>query len=162
MDKRNKHFTRLRAEEQRRKPLTKAQKRNQISTYLKNMAGYTYNQLNNKIYDEVQEAFDKTMKWIDSFVPMDQEVEKYSQKKAEGSDKREGATLEQEVVKKQKVDKDQETAELKQLIKVIQEEEIAIDVIPLATKSPKIIDWKIYKEGRKSCNISYFQGTFNP
>ncbi|GJT35230.1 hypothetical protein Tco_0925649, partial [Tanacetum coccineum] len=30
MDKRKKHFVRLRAEEQRRKPLTKAQKRNQI------------------------------------------------------------------------------------------------------------------------------------
>ncbi|GKA38697.1 hypothetical protein Tco_0731248 [Tanacetum coccineum] len=30
MDKRKKHFARLRAEEQRRKPLTKAQKRNQM------------------------------------------------------------------------------------------------------------------------------------
>nr|GEZ50870.1 hypothetical protein [Tanacetum cinerariifolium] len=28
-------------------------------------------------------------------------------------------------------------------------EEVAIDVIPLAVKSPKIIDWKIYKEGKK-------------
>ncbi|GKA69711.1 ribonuclease H-like domain-containing protein [Tanacetum coccineum] len=32
MDKRKKHFARLRAEERRRKPLTKAQKRNQIET----------------------------------------------------------------------------------------------------------------------------------
>ncbi|GKB49349.1 hypothetical protein Tco_0900102 [Tanacetum coccineum] len=30
------------------------------------------------------------------------------------------------------------------------EEEVAIDAIPLAVKSPKIVDWKIYKEGRKS------------
>ncbi|GKD53532.1 hypothetical protein Tco_1286919 [Tanacetum coccineum] len=35
MDKRKKPFVRLRAEEQRRKPLTKAQKRNQMYTYLK-------------------------------------------------------------------------------------------------------------------------------
>ncbi|GKE33365.1 hypothetical protein Tco_1452687, partial [Tanacetum coccineum] len=41
MNKRKKHFARLRAEEQRRKLLTKAQKRNQMSNYLKNMAGYT-------------------------------------------------------------------------------------------------------------------------
>nr|GEY88224.1 hypothetical protein [Tanacetum cinerariifolium] len=27
---------------------------------------------------------------------------------------------------------------------------IAIDVIPVAVKSPKIVDWKIYKEGKKS------------
>nr|GEY38852.1 hypothetical protein [Tanacetum cinerariifolium] len=30
------------------------------------------------------------------------------------------------------------------------EEEVEINVIPLAVKSPKIVDWKIYKEGRKS------------
>ncbi|GJV83456.1 hypothetical protein Tco_1523354 [Tanacetum coccineum] len=38
MDKRKKHFAKLRAEEQRRKPPTKAQKKSQISTYLKHMA----------------------------------------------------------------------------------------------------------------------------
>ncbi|GJU75471.1 retrotransposon protein, putative, unclassified [Tanacetum coccineum] len=38
MDKRKKHFARLRAEEQRRKPPTKAQKKSQMSTYLKHMA----------------------------------------------------------------------------------------------------------------------------
>ncbi|GKE10187.1 hypothetical protein Tco_1413738 [Tanacetum coccineum] len=29
-------------------------------------------------------------------------------------------------------------------------EEVAIDVIPLATKPPTIVDWKIHKEGKKS------------
>ncbi|GJV14890.1 hypothetical protein Tco_1360213, partial [Tanacetum coccineum] len=70
MDKRKKHFARLRAEEQRRKPLTKAQKRNQMCAYLKNIAGFTHNQLKNKSFNEVQKAFDKTMiqgkysKWL--------------------------------------------------------------------------------------------------
>ncbi|GKB43826.1 hypothetical protein Tco_0888768 [Tanacetum coccineum] len=46
---------------------------------------------------------------------------------------------------------DKETAELKQLMKIIpDEEEVVIDAIPLAVKSPSIVDWKIYKEGRKS------------
>ncbi|GJZ31105.1 hypothetical protein Tco_0576152 [Tanacetum coccineum] len=41
--------------------------------------------------------------------------------------------------------------DLQSLIEVIpDEEEVAIDVVPLATKSPKIIDWKIHKEGKKS------------
>ncbi|GJW46798.1 hypothetical protein Tco_0078444 [Tanacetum coccineum] len=39
MNKRKKNFERLRAEEQRRKPPTKTQKRNTMSTYLKNMVG---------------------------------------------------------------------------------------------------------------------------
>nr|GFA90802.1 hypothetical protein [Tanacetum cinerariifolium] len=43
MDKRKKHFVKLKAEEQRRKSLTKAQKRNQMCIYLKNMAGFTHN-----------------------------------------------------------------------------------------------------------------------
>ncbi|GKC67733.1 hypothetical protein Tco_1100331 [Tanacetum coccineum] len=58
-DKRKKHFAKLRAEEQRRKPPTKTQKRNQISTYLKNMAGYKHTQLKSKSYDEIQKLFDK-------------------------------------------------------------------------------------------------------
>ncbi|GKF13055.1 hypothetical protein Tco_0050981 [Tanacetum coccineum] len=31
-------------------------------------------------------------------------------------------------------------------------EEVAIDDVPLATKPPTIIDWKIHKEGKKSYN----------
>ncbi|GJU73831.1 hypothetical protein Tco_1265236 [Tanacetum coccineum] len=85
MDKRKKHFARLRAEEQRRKPPTKAQKRNQMCTYLKNMAKFTHSQLKNKSFDEVQKDFDKTMGWIDSFVYMDSEVVKEGKEKDEGS-----------------------------------------------------------------------------
>ncbi|GJX20443.1 hypothetical protein Tco_0223120 [Tanacetum coccineum] len=42
MNRRKKHFAKLRAKEIRRKPPTKAQKRNQMSIYLKNMAGYKH------------------------------------------------------------------------------------------------------------------------
>nr|GEW27218.1 hypothetical protein [Tanacetum cinerariifolium] len=41
-------------------------------------------------------------------------------------------------------------AELKQLMETILDEEIAIDTIPLAVKSPRIVDRKIHKEGKKS------------
>ncbi|GJZ72262.1 hypothetical protein Tco_0636113 [Tanacetum coccineum] len=53
MNKRKKHFAKHRAEEIRRKPPTKAQKRNQMSTYLKNMAGFKHSQLKSKSYDEI-------------------------------------------------------------------------------------------------------------
>nr|GEV03105.1 copia protein [Tanacetum cinerariifolium] len=87
MNQRKKHFARLRAEETMRKPPTKAQKRNQMYTYMKNMAGFTHNQLKNKSFKEVQKDFDKTMSWINSFVPMDKEVVKGSGKKAESNGK---------------------------------------------------------------------------
>ncbi|GJS74081.1 hypothetical protein Tco_0706922 [Tanacetum coccineum] len=42
MEKRRKHFVALKAQEKRNKPPTKAQKRTQMSTYLKHMGRYTY------------------------------------------------------------------------------------------------------------------------
>ncbi|GJU45331.1 hypothetical protein Tco_1202597 [Tanacetum coccineum] len=53
--------------------------------------------------------------------------------------------------KKQNVEDDKEIAELKLCLEIIpDEEEVTIDAIPLAVKSPSIVGWKIYKEGRKS------------
>ncbi|GJX08547.1 hypothetical protein Tco_0196479 [Tanacetum coccineum] len=115
MNRRNKHFAKLRAQEKRRKPPTKAQKRNTMSTYLKNMAGYKHNQLKRKSYDEIQEMFDKEMK--------------------------------REKAKKQKGDDDQEEAEMKRHIEIVKDNEVEIDVIPLATKPPVIVDYKIDKDG---------------
>ncbi|GJU18783.1 hypothetical protein Tco_1146749 [Tanacetum coccineum] len=129
MDKRKKHFAILRAKERRRKPPTKSQKRNQMCTYLKNKAGFTYNQLKNKSFDEVQKAFNKTMGWIDSFVSMDSEVVKGGKEKDEGS-----VTRVEESNSKRA-------------------EEIAVDAIPLATKPPITINWKIIKKGK----MGYFQ-----
>ncbi|GKA00582.1 hypothetical protein Tco_0673132 [Tanacetum coccineum] len=52
------------------------------------MTGFTHNQLKNKIFDEVQKYFDKTMSWIDSFIPVDSEVVKGSKDRAENSETR--------------------------------------------------------------------------
>ncbi|GJU99537.1 hypothetical protein Tco_1328808 [Tanacetum coccineum] len=82
------HFAKLRAEEKRRKPLTKGQRKNQMCTYLKNIGGFTHNQLKNKSYKEIQKAFDKIMGWINNFKPMDSEEVKSSEKKVEGSRKK--------------------------------------------------------------------------
>ncbi|GKE73658.1 hypothetical protein Tco_1535699, partial [Tanacetum coccineum] len=64
------------------------------------------------------------------------------------SSKRSGDELEQEKAKKQKIDDDQEEAKMKELMEVIYDEEgVAIDAIPLSTKPPSIVDYKIIKEG---------------
>ncbi|GJX21982.1 hypothetical protein Tco_0226427 [Tanacetum coccineum] len=110
---RKKHFAKLRAEEIRRKPPTKAQKRNQMSTYLKNIAGYKHR-------DELESDMSKKQK-INELV----EVEK----------------------------DDQEKAEMKRHIEIVKDDEVAIDAIPLATKPPVIVEYKIVKEGK----IGHFQ-----
>ncbi|GJZ05306.1 hypothetical protein Tco_0538581 [Tanacetum coccineum] len=115
-----------------------------MCTYLNNMEGYKINDLKSKGFDSIQEMFDIAFKRVNTF-------EDFSTELVEGKEKRAGTELIQENTKKQKVEDDKETTELKQLMKVIPDkEEVAIDAIPLAVKSPSIIDWKIYKEGRKS------------
>ncbi|GKE43886.1 hypothetical protein Tco_1471170 [Tanacetum coccineum] len=79
MNKRKKHFAKLRAEEQRRKLLTKAQKRNTMSTYLKNKVRYKHNQLKTKIFNDIQMLFDKEMKKVNTFIDMDTELVKASE-----------------------------------------------------------------------------------
>ncbi|GJU28897.1 hypothetical protein Tco_1172486 [Tanacetum coccineum] len=84
MEKRRKHFAALRAQEKRNRPPTKAQKRTQMSTYLKHMGGYTYKQLKGKSFDEIQKLFDKEMKRVNTFVAMGSEVQESKEKKEEG------------------------------------------------------------------------------
>ncbi|GKD40900.1 hypothetical protein Tco_1261107 [Tanacetum coccineum] len=92
-----------------------------MGTYLKNMDNYKHSQLKNKTFEEIQMLFDNTIKWVDSFVPMDTKVMEGSKSQAEE--------------------------------KIVPDDEVAIDAIPLATKSPIIVDWKIIKEGK----MGYFQ-----
>nr|GEW32676.1 hypothetical protein [Tanacetum cinerariifolium] len=84
-------------------------------------------QLKNKSFDELQKAFDKTMSWINSFVPMESEVVK------------------------DRVDDDQEAAKLKRYLAIVPDDEydVTIDAIPMSSMSPTITDYKIHKEGRK-------------
>ncbi|GJW68616.1 putative ribonuclease H-like domain-containing protein [Tanacetum coccineum] len=142
MEKRKKYFAKLREEERRRKPLTKTQRRNQMCTYLKNMAGYTHKQLKHKSFEEIQNAFDKQMQWISAFKAID----------LESSKKRSGEELEEENVKKQKLEDDVEKAKLKECLEIVSDSDEAIRIEPLATRSP-IVDWKIHSLRIVSCYI---------
>ncbi|GKE61310.1 hypothetical protein Tco_1511677, partial [Tanacetum coccineum] len=61
------------AEEKRRESSTKAQKRNLMSTYHKNMGGYKHNQLKSKSYEEIQKMFDNEIRRVNTFILMDYE-----------------------------------------------------------------------------------------
>nr|GEZ74903.1 hypothetical protein [Tanacetum cinerariifolium] len=81
-----------------------------------------------------------------------------SETRAERSSKRAGEELESDKSKKQKldekveaeVDNDKKEADMKMYMKIFSDDEVAIDAIPLATKPPIIVDWKIIKEGKIS------------
>ncbi|GKG29527.1 hypothetical protein Tco_0416892 [Tanacetum coccineum] len=89
----------LRAKKKRIKPPTKAQKRNLMSTYLKNMGRYKHNQLKRKSYEEIHKLFDNEMRRVNTFIPMDSEVVK-STKETEESSKGKEDELESDKSKK--------------------------------------------------------------
>ncbi|GKE42728.1 hypothetical protein Tco_1470012 [Tanacetum coccineum] len=75
--------------------------------------------------------------------------------------KKEGYELESDKSKKEKIDEhveaekddDQKEAEMKKYIEIVKDDEVAIDAIPLATKPPMIVEYKIDKDGR----MGYFK-----
>ncbi|GJZ38716.1 hypothetical protein Tco_0585279 [Tanacetum coccineum] len=125
---RKKFFAVQRAAEQRSKPPTKAQIRNRMCTYLKNMGGYKHNQLKGR------------------------KVVKGSETRTEEISKRTEDELESDKSKKQKIYENVEVevddeAEKKKHMELVPNDEVAIDATPLATKPPVIVEWKIIKEG---------------
>ncbi|GJZ58324.1 hypothetical protein Tco_0613818 [Tanacetum coccineum] len=130
-----------------------------MCAYMKNMGGYKHNQLKGRSYEEIHKLFDKAYKQVNSF--MDSEVVKSSETRTEGSSKRAGNEFESDKSKNQKIDEhveakkddDQEEAEMKMHIEIVKDDEVEIDAIPLATKPPMIIEYKIDKDGR----MGYFK-----
>ncbi|GKC95694.1 hypothetical protein Tco_1161136, partial [Tanacetum coccineum] len=71
------------AEAKRNKPITPAQQKEYMSTYIKNQeGGYTLKQLKALSFEEVKEIFEATMRKVQSFVPMDFELEVQRLKRA--------------------------------------------------------------------------------
>ncbi|GKE01477.1 hypothetical protein Tco_1389460 [Tanacetum coccineum] len=131
LEKRRKHFAAKKAEKKRNIPPTKAQQRSFMCTYLKNIEGWKPKDLKNKSFSSKKAEAETTQ---------------------ESSSKRAGEALEQENSKKQKVDDDKETEELKQCMEIISDDgdDVTIEATPLFTKFPTIVDYKIYKEVKKS------------
>nr|GEZ85697.1 hypothetical protein [Tanacetum cinerariifolium] len=163
LEKRRKFFIAKRAKEKRNKPPTKAQQRSLMSIYFKNMDGWKTRALKNKSFAEIKELFDKAMTRINNFVDFRTKLVEESTKKdkaktvQERSSKRAGDELEQEIAKKQRIKDENESADLKRCLELVPDDgdDVTIDATPLSSKSPTIIDYKIYKEGRKSFFLNH-------
>nr|GEV76822.1 retrotransposon protein, putative, Ty1-copia subclass [Tanacetum cinerariifolium] len=127
------------------KELTLAQALKALKTSKPKVKGILKTKQEEPEFDEIQEMFDKSFRRVNTF-------EDFRTELVERKEKRAREELIEESIKNQKVDDDdKENEELKQLMETIpRKEEVTIDVIPLAVKSPIIVDWKIHKEGKKS------------
>ncbi|GJV51687.1 hypothetical protein Tco_1447428 [Tanacetum coccineum] len=88
INQRKRHFAQQRAEERRNKPPTQAQQRTYMSNYIKHMESYTLQQLRGYSFDEIKSLFEATMKRVNTFTPMESDVDRTVPKIAAGSSKR--------------------------------------------------------------------------
>ncbi|GJX88585.1 hypothetical protein Tco_0340599 [Tanacetum coccineum] len=157
INQKKKFYAEQKAKARRSKPMTQAQQRDYMSTFIKNQSSWKLTQLKKLTFDELKTEFEKLVKSIENFVPMETDERV----------KRQGVQLEQEFSKKQKTIEEVSVLEESLTEPVIAKEEeieneeereafmkdkvvsasseyvIGIDAIPTATKPPSIVDWKI-------------------
>nr|GEX51614.1 hypothetical protein [Tanacetum cinerariifolium] len=164
IESRRKYFAAKRAKEIMNKPPIKARQKSLMCTYMINIEGFKKKDFKGKSFDDLKKMFDKVYKRVNTFVDMNTEIVEESLKKiqeevTEGNSKRAGQELDQESAKKQKLDEqeqakvaDDDTAELKRCLEIVPEDDddVAIEATPLSSKSPTIVDYKIYRERKKS------------
>ncbi|GKC85489.1 hypothetical protein Tco_1141206 [Tanacetum coccineum] len=115
--------------------------------YLKNQGGYKMNYFKRIKYEDIRPIFEKVWDQNQSFVPIDSEKEKGSEKKGSRKKslarKRAGEKQSEESMKKQKLEDNTENEDLKAYLDIIPGDDDAIDIESLATKYP-IVDWKTH------------------
>nr|GEY66983.1 probable serine/threonine-protein kinase WNK9 [Tanacetum cinerariifolium] len=112
-------------------------------------------------FNVVKKMFDKAYKKVNTFVAMDSEVVERSKNTeaevTEGSSKRPGDELEKESSKRQRLEDDDDFAQLKKNLEIVLDDgdDVTVDATSLSSKYQTIVDYKIHKEGRKS----YYQSS---
>ncbi|GJY64676.1 hypothetical protein Tco_0466136 [Tanacetum coccineum] len=111
-----------------------------MMNYLKNQGTWKLSQLKNLSFEEVKEEFDKLVKQVESFAPINFEATKDSLKRF---DARKGLHTD--------IDKDdsEDSDEVSEQDDSVSGTKIPINPVPVAMKSPSIATYKIIKQGEK-------------
>nr|GEW04882.1 hypothetical protein [Tanacetum cinerariifolium] len=102
------------------------------------MEGYKQKDFKGKSFDDIKKMFDKVYKRVNTFVDMNTEIMEESLKKTQ-------AEVQAKVA-------DDDNAELKRCLEIVPEDDddVAIEATPMSSKSSTIVDYKIYRERKKS------------
>ncbi|GJZ68863.1 hypothetical protein Tco_0632413, partial [Tanacetum coccineum] len=155
VNQRKKYFAEERARAKRNKPMTQSQLKTYMMNYLKNQGTWKLSQLKNLSFEEVKKEFDKLVKQVESFAPINFEATKASLKRF-------GEELQTKTPKRLKDDEDVEAKDdeptkksgkrRKQMARkglhtsVDKDDSEGSDE---AMKTPSIATYKIIKQGEK-------------
>ncbi|GJR22381.1 hypothetical protein Tco_0970908 [Tanacetum coccineum] len=161
-----------RARAKRNKPMTQSQLRTYMMNYLKNQGTWKLSQLKNLSFEEVKEEFDKLVKQVESFAPINFEAVKDSLKRfGEELQTKSSKRLKSDEAKDDKptkksgkrrkhmvrkglhtdLDKDdsEDSDEVSEQDDSVLGTKIPVNHVPVAMKSPSIATYKIIKQGEK-------------
>ncbi|GJR51382.1 hypothetical protein Tco_1401903 [Tanacetum coccineum] len=172
VNQRKKYFAEERARAKRNKPMTQSQLKTYMMNYLKNQGTWKLSQLKNLSFEEVKEEFDKLVKQVESFAPINFEATKASLKrfgeelqtktpkrlkddeaKDDEPTKKSGKRRKQMARRGLHTDLDKDDSEDSDEVGE-QEESVTgtktpINPVPVAMKIPSIATYKIIKQGEK-------------
>ncbi|GJT68687.1 hypothetical protein Tco_1020167 [Tanacetum coccineum] len=136
VNQRKKFFAEERAKVRRSKPMTQSLLRNYMMNYLKNQETWKLTQLKKLSFEEVKEEFDKLVKQVESFVPINIKATKAQVGKRKKQKARKGISINKSPQGDSEADKEE-------LVE-------AMNPTPLDTKSNIVANWKIFQQGERS------------
>ncbi|GJU19385.1 hypothetical protein Tco_1152727 [Tanacetum coccineum] len=168
ISQRRKLIAEQKAKAQRDKPMTQAQQRQYMATYLKNQGGWKLAQIKKLTDEELKEKFKYLMRSMERFVPMDTEKESRKRTSVElqtesskklKSDTREDVSVPKEKAKEKGLQKKPESAKsgteedveayMAERVDEPSSEEFPISSIPQGPAPAKIVKWQIIKTEKR-------------
>ncbi|GJY39469.1 hypothetical protein Tco_0425833 [Tanacetum coccineum] len=148
VNQRKKHFAEERARAKRNKPMTQSQLRTYMMNYLKNQGTWKLSQLKNLSFEEVKEEFDKLVKQVESFAPINFKATKDSLKRfGDGKTRKRRKQIARKGLHSDKTGED-ESEDSKDADPILGTN-IPINPVPVAIKPLSIVTYKIIKQGKE-------------
>ncbi|GJV53413.1 hypothetical protein Tco_1449154 [Tanacetum coccineum] len=145
INEKKKFYAEQKAKAKRSKPMTQAQQREYMSTFIKNQSSWKLSQLKKLSFEELKTEFEKLMKRKDEVVKEEEaEVPVKKTGKRRKQKARKGIIIAKTAQDEFNNERD---AFLKDKVKdASSESEIVLDAIPTATKPHTIVNWKIISQ----------------
>ncbi|GJW27972.1 hypothetical protein Tco_0044847 [Tanacetum coccineum] len=139
INQKKKFYVEQKVKARRRKPMTQAQQRDYMSTFIKNQSSWKLTQLKKRTFNELKTEFEKLVKSIENFVPI--ETDERKRGKIRKQKARKGIHIDKTA--QDESEEEREAFKKDKVRSASSESEIGIDAIPTATKPHSIVDWKI-------------------
>ncbi|GJR38672.1 hypothetical protein Tco_1214356 [Tanacetum coccineum] len=153
INQKKKFYAEQKAKAKRSKPITQAQQRDYMSTFIKNQSSWKLTQLKKLTFNELKTEFEKLVKSIENFVPMETEAREKDEvvkkeetkvpvKKTRMRRKQKARTG----INIDKTAQDEFNKEREAYVKDKVKDASSESEIPTATKPPTIVNWKIISQ----------------